>query len=530
MGSIVTDEFGQSFQIRPEDSLSLRDKECLFANVNTVASIAEFISSSLGPTGMDKILIDQDDNITVTNDGATILKGMDLTSNPISQLIMQLSQSQDEEVGDGTTSIVVLASSILQQAKRMIQKGMHPTKIAEGFSRALALASSHLRSIGEPIADLRSYMIKAAKTSLSSKIVSAGNFSNFAELCVDAVLATADLERRDLDMELINIQERKGGNLFDTALVKGIVLNKEFSHQQMRKNMQNAKIALLSCPFEPPKLKTKNSLLVSTAEDYKELEKYEQNKFKEMIDRVKQVRADVVMCQWGFDDEANSLLVKNDLPAVRWVGGHELGMLAAHISGSIIARFEDLTEADLGTGNVREETLGTDSEKIVVVENVEQKKSVTILVRGSTKFVIEEAKRSIQDAICTVRNLLVWSDIVFGGGSAEISASIHLSKEARDCSAETEEAIRGFARALLEIPLTLASNSGFEPLSYIEGLREAQLSTGDHTLGVDCLETGERSMRKAEVFEPLNSKIRQFQMATELVCMILKIHDVILIK
>ncbi|KAI4291555.1 T-complex protein 1 subunit epsilon [Pancytospora philotis] len=527
MAQILTDEFGQSFQAGEGSGAALRGNECIFANIATVESIAAFVGSSLGPTGMDKILVSPDGNITVTNDGATILQEMEMTTNPISKLVVQLSQSQDEQIGDGTTSIVVLAAAILRQARGLIEKGIHPIRIAEGFATAQELAVEHLRRISEPIGDLRACMLRAARTSLNSKIVASANLS---ELCVDAVLAVADMERRDVDLDLISIQSRVGASLASTRLIRGIVLSKPFSHPQMKKEFKNARVALLSCPFEPPKLKTKNSLLIKSAEEYRALEQYEKDKFLEMVRAVKAAKADVVMCQWGFDDEANSLLLSEGLPAVRWVGGHELGLMAAHISGQIIARFEDLTEAALGTASVCEETLTTESEKIIIVENPEQKKSVTILVRGSTEYVIEEAKRSVQDALYAVRNILVNQSIVYGGGSAEIATSNFLLQSTADLSPEAECAVRAFGAALLEVPMTLAMNSGLEPIGYVERTRELQLSSGDAAIGIDCLGTGERSMRKTEVFEALSSKISQIRMATELASMILKINDVIQIN
>lgn len=523
----MTDELGQSFRVSGNDGLALRGKECVFTNIATVESIAAFLRTSLGPAGMDKILESPDKKITVTNDGATILQEMEMTTNPISRLIVELSTAQDEAIGDGTTSIVVLAAAILKQAKGLMERGIHPIKIAEGLAVAQRLSVKHLEEIGEEVSDLRACMLRTARTTLGSKIVAS---ANFAELCVDAVMSVADIERRDVDLGLITVRSLPGGDLAATRLINGIVLDKSFSHPQMKKTISNARVALLSCPFEPPKLKTKNSLLVKTAEDYKALENYEKESFVSMVQAVKASKADVVMCQWGFDDEANSLLVAEGLPAVRWVGGHELGLMAAHIDGQIVARFEDLSEAKLGTANIREETLTTESEKIIIVENPDQRRSVTILVRGSTEYVVEEAKRSIWDALCAIRNILVHPFIVYGGGSAEISTSIFLGKAAASHPPEIEAGIRAFATALLEIPLTLATNSGFEPFDYVEKIHEMQLALDDHTIGIDCLETGEKNMKKAEIFEALASKISQISMATELATMILKINDVIQIN
>lgn len=525
MADLLTDELGQAFQISEEDNTRIRGQQCMAANIGTVRAIADFLSTSLGPTGMDKILQSKDDNVTVTNDGATILKEMEMTENPVSRLIVQLSESQDEEIGDGTTSIVVLAAGLLGEAQMLLGHGIHPIRISESFELALGHVIGHLHEISDEIVDLRETMLSAARTSLGSKIVSK-SLDRFAEICTDAVLMVADMERKDVNFDLINIESKVGRDVSDTALIKGVVIKKEFSHPQMEKEVVDARIALLSCPFEPPKLKTKHSVVISSAEDYRELERYEREKFSEMIGSIKRSGATIVMCQWGFDDEANSLLMESGLPAVRWVGGHELELLAVHTRGSIIARFEDLSAEDLGRASVREESLGTESEKIIVVESGDADRAVTILVRGANELVIEEAKRSIRDALCAVRNVLTNTRIVYGGGSSEMSCSLSLERFSEGFSGEEQQGILGFGRALEEIPLCLARNSGHDPLGYLSGLRKLQME-GNANAGVDCLDAGEMDMKCARVFDALESKVRQIQMATQLVTMILKIDDVV---
>lgn len=527
MSDLLTDELGQAFQISDENNVSrIRGYQCVVANINTVRSIARFLSSSLGPTGMDKILQSKDDDVTVTNDGATIVREMEMTENPISRLIVQLSESQDEEIGDGTTSIVILAAGLLEQAQHLLQQGIHPIRISESFEVALGHVVSHLESISDEIVDMRGTMEKAARTSLGSKIVSK-SLEKFAWICTEAVLKVGDMERKDVDFELINIEGKVGRDVSDTQLISGVVINKEFSHPQMSKEVKEGRIALLSCPFEPPKLKTKHNVVISNAGEYKSLAEYERRKFVEMIERVQGSGANVVMCQWGFDDEANSLLMENGVPAVRWVGGHELELLAVHTRGSIVARFEDLEASDVGTGSVREESLGTENDKVIVVENMDGDGTITILVRGANELVIEEAKRSIRDGLCAVRNILTNSRIVYGGGSCEMSCSISLEKFSSSYCGEDQQGILGFGRALEEIPLCLARNSGYDPVSYLSSLRKQQVEEKNPRIGVDCLETGERDMRECGVFDALSSKIRQIQMATQLVTMILKIDDVV---
>jgi T-complex protein 1 subunit epsilon len=300
----------------------------------------------------------------------------------------------------------------------------------------------------------------------------------------------------------------------------------------MMKEVKDARIAILACPFEPPKVKTKHSLTISNVEDYKTLASYERETFIKMIQDVKNCGANVVVCQWGFDDEANSLLMENDLPAVRWVGGHEIELIAVHTNGSIISQFEHLTGDDLGRGSIKELSMGTESDKLIIIESGEHNKprAVTILVRGGTEMVIEEAKRSIRDALCAARNVLFCDRVVYGGGSCEVSSSVRLQKEAESYLGEEEAAILAYSKALEEIPLALAKNSGYEPVPCLSEVRKKQVIGGIHSIGVDCLEEGEDDMKTCGVFDSLSSKKLQLEMATQFASMILKIDDVVIGK
>ncbi|KAF9764526.1 T-complex protein 1 subunit epsilon [Nosema granulosis] len=526
MSQLLTDEIGQAFEITQENETRIRGKACLSTNIAIVKDIADFISTSFGPTGMDKILQSKDDDISISNDGATILKEMDMSENPISQLIVQLSKAQDDEVGDGTTGVVILTSALLQQANQLLSKGVHPVRITEGFERALKLSIEHLEKIADNIEDKEKAMVDAAKTSLNSKIVSKA-MEKFARICVDAVMSVADVEREDVDFDLVKILHSTGKDVSETELINGLVIKKEFSHPQMKKEVKDAKVALLACPFEPPKLKNKHSLIIKNAEEYRELQSYERETFVNMIKALKDVGADLVLCQWGFDDEANSLLMENSLPAVRWVGGNDLGLISKHIGGNIISRFEDLKPEDLGRASVSEVSLGTENEKMLMIENSSQKKSVSILVRGANDIVIEEAKRSIQDAMSAVRNVLINKKVVYGGGSAELSTSIFLEEKSKEYEGDQEECVLAFSRALEDIPLILARNSGFDAMDYLTSLRKSQVESDCPYLGVDCFENDQSNMKILNVFDTFSTKVKQLQMATELACSILKISDVI---
>jgi T-complex protein 1 subunit epsilon len=350
--------------------------------------------------------------------------------HPTARLLVELSQSQDNETGDGTTGVVVLAGSLLEQAQGLIDKGLHPLSIIDGFDKACDYAVKHLETIQTKVDYMENnneHLIKAAMTSLGSKVVSKYG-RKLAEIAVNAILSVCDLERKDVNFEMIKVEGKVGGGLEDTMLVHGIVLDKEMSHPQMEKEIADAKICILTCPFEPPKPKTKYNVDIKSAEAYKKLYEHEQTYFKEMVKSVQDSGANFVICQWGFDDEANHLLMQNKLPSVRWVGGTEIEQIALATGGRIIPRFSEIKPEKLGRARiVKEVSFGTQNEKMIVIEDCQVNKAVTILVRGGSHMIVDEAKRCLHDALCVVRNLIRDPRIIYGGGAAEISASIAVS-------------------------------------------------------------------------------------------------------
>lgn len=378
------------------------------------------------------MLVSPDGDVIVTNDGATILEKMEVT-HPMARLLVQLSQSQDNEIGDGTTGIVVLAGALLEQASGLIDKGLHPLQIADGYEKACELAIKRLDEISEEI-DINQNdhenLKLAAMTSLGSKVVNKCQ-RKLAEIAVDAVLSVADLERKDVNFDMIKVEGKNGKSVDKTQLIEGILLDKNWSHNQMEKEIKDAKICIITAPFEPPKPQTKHNLELSSAKDYKALYKLEQDYFKDMIAKVKNSGANVVLCQWGFDDEANHLLLQNELNAVRWVGGVDIELLSMTTGGTIIPRFSEITPEKLGKAQlVKELSFGTNSEKMILIEKGGKSKAVTILVRGGNTMIVDEAKRSIHDSLCVVRNLIKDNRIVYGGGSSEIAASLAVHKSA----------------------------------------------------------------------------------------------------
>jgi T-complex protein 1 subunit epsilon len=527
---VAQDEMGRPFIIVRDqgNKKRLHGNEAKKQHILAARSVASIVKTSLGPRGLDKILISPDGEITITNDGATILTQMEL-DNEIAKLLVELSRSQDDEIGDGTTGVVVLAGALLDQALELIDKGIHPIKIANGFDEACKVAIAQLDKISEDIETNKAdILLRAAKTSLGSKIVSKAH-EQFAQMAVDAVLSVVDNERKDVDFELIKVEGRVGGSLEDSRLIKGVVLDKDFSHPQMPKKIEDVNIAILTCPFEPPKPKTKHKLDISTVEEYKNLQDYEQEKFKEMIKYVQDSGANLVICQWGFDDEANHLLLQNQLPAVRWVGGPELELIAIATNGKIVPRFEDLSKEKLGkAGKVYELEFGTTRDRMLVIEECANSRAVTCFLRGSNKMIVDEAKRALHDSLCVVRNLIRDDRVVYGGGAAEITSSLAVSEAADKQKGIDQYAFRAFADALDQIPMTLAENSGLDPIETLSNLKSRQLKENNANLGVDCLGKGSNDMKELFVVDPLIGKKQQLSLATQLTRMILKINDVII--
>lgn len=545
---LLADEYGRPFIILKEQQAKNRVKgvEATKSNILAAKSISNILRTSLGPKGMDKLLVSPDGDVTITNDGATIMTQMEI-HHQVAKLMVELSASQDDEIGDGTTGVVVMAGSLLEQAESLLNKGIHPVRIARGFETAAQVAIEHLEKISERVEftkDNLTPLTETAKTTLNSKILQPYK-EKMAKIAVDAVIDVADLERHDVNFDMIRMEGKTGGSLEDTQLVNGLVLDKEFSHPQMPTEVKDAKLCILTCPLEPPKPKTKHKLQITSAEAYEELYNQEQEYFRDMIQKIKDSGCNLVICQWGFDDEANHLLLQQDLPAVRWVGGVEIEHVAIATGGRIVARVEELSAEKLGTaGTVKQLSLGTNNsrrqERILVLEDCANQKAVTVLVRGGNKMIVDEAKRSLHDAMCVVRNLITDNRIVYGGGSAEISCSIAVKKYADSVTGVDQYAIRAFADALDDIPMALAENAGLSPIEEVAAIKSRQVKEDKPTIGLGLLSvdqaelktdgvTGYHStdMKDVGVFETLIGKQQQLQLSAQVVKMILKIDDVI---
>lgn len=529
-GSIAFDEYGRPFIIiRDQESKGrLSGIEAHKSHIMAAKTVAGVLKTSLGPKGLDKLMVSPDGDITITNDGATILKMMDV-EHQIAKLMVQLSQSQDDEIGDGTTGVVVLAGALLEHAEKLLDRGIHPIRIADGFEMAAKVAVEHLDSISDTYVidpNNKEPLVKLAMTTLGSKIINRCH-KHMASIAVDAIMSVADFSRKDVDFELIKVEGKVGGKLEDTMLVKGVIVDMDFSHPQMPKSVKDARMAILTCPFEPPKPKTKHNLEVKSVEDYRKLREYELSKFDQMVKQVKDTGANLVICQWGFDDEANHLLLQHKLPAVRWVGGPEIELIAIATGGRIVPRFEELTAEKLGkAGIVKELSFGTTKDKMLVIEECHNSRAVTIFIRGGNKMIVEEAKRSIHDALCVIRNIVKDERIVYGGGAPEISCSLAVGKAADKISTLEQYAMRAFSEALESIPLALAENSGLSPIHTLADVKSRQTKENNPRLGIDCLNKGSNDMKEQNVLETLSSKRAQILLAVQLTKMILKIDDI----
>lgn len=542
---VTQDETGRPIYIVRDqgEKQRVRGLEAHKANIAIARALANTLRSSLGPRGADKILVSPDHEITISNDGATIMDKMEV-DNHIARLLVDLSRCQDNEIGDGTTGVVVLAGALLEQAETLLDRGIHPIRISDGYEQACGVCVEHLRKVADKFSfsrEDREPLIKAAMTSLGSKIINRYH-RVMAETAVDAVLGVADLERHDVDFELIKVRAKVGGKLEDTRLVRGILLDQEMSHPSMAKEVSPARIAVLTCPFEPPKPKTNYKIDIDSAQKYNELYRQEQQFFVDMVKRVKDAGANVVVCQWGFDDEANHLLAQEGICAIRWAKGEDIEAIALATGARIVPRFEELTPAKLGHADkVAETSLGTASDKMIVIEGFSKRRNgegefvdssvpsnvSTVFIRGGNAMILEEARRSLHDAMCVTRNIVRDPYVVYGGGAAEISCSLAVSEAAEHVGTIEQYAMRVFAEALDSIPLTLARNSGLNPIESLARVKAAQKKEANPRLGIDCMAKGTSDMREQNVFETLSSKIQQLLLATQVVRMILKIDEVI---
>ncbi|MEM0118399.1 MAG: thermosome subunit beta [Conexivisphaerales archaeon] len=518
---------GQPVLILKEGSAETKGREAQRNNITAATLVAEIVRTSLGPRGMDKMLVDTLGDVTITNDGATILKEIDV-QHPAAKMMVEISKATDSEVGDGTTSTVVLAGALLEKAKSLIDKDVHPTIIVDGYRKAAQTAMKELDKISIKVSpDDRNTLLKIARTSLATKLVSRDS-AHLANLIVDALLLVADKNQEGkykVDIDNVKVEKKPGGSILDTQLVRGIVVDKEVVHAGMPKRVENAKIALINAPLEIEKTEFDAKINISDPAQMKAFLDEEANMLRDMVEKIKQVGANVVVCQKGIDDIAQHYLAKSGILAVRRVKMSDMEKLAKATGGRIVTTLEEITESDLGFAALVEERK-IEEDKWVFIEGCKNPKAVTILVRGGGQRIVDEAERSVHDAIMTVKDVLEKPAVVAGGGAPEAELALRLRDFASSLPGREQLAVQKFAEALESIPLTIAENAGMSPLDVQVELASAH-SQGKLWYGVDALANKVGDMYAKEIIEPVSVKEQIIKSATEAASMILRIDDVV---
>jgi len=502
-------------------------KEAMRANIMAARAIAEVLKSSLGPKGMDKMLVDSLGDITITNDGATILKEMDV-QHPAAKMMVEISKAQDDEVGDGTTTAVVLAGELLKQAEVLLDKNVHSAIINSGYKKAVIKAEEILRKIAIPVDINDEETLKdVAMTSISGKVVSIAA-EHLARIAVKAVKQITEEEGGKLiaDVDQIQLIKRKGGSILDTSLVYGVVLDKEVVHPGMPKRIEKAKIAVLDCPLEVEKTEIDAEIRISDPAQMRAFLDQETEILKKMVDKIKSVGANVVFCQKGIDDVAQHFLAKYGILAARRIKKSDIEKLARATGARIVTNIDDLTEADLGYAELVEERKISE-EKMIFVEGCKNPKSVSILIRGGLERFVDEAERSLKDALHVVADVIKEPKVLAGGGAPEIEVAKELRKYAASVGGREQLAIEAFADALEVIPRTLAENAGLDPIEIITELRALHSNPNNIWYGVDVYEGKPNDMLKKRVIEPLIVKINAIKTACEEASFMLRIDDII---
>ncbi|MDA4134596.1 MAG: thermosome subunit beta [Thaumarchaeota archaeon] len=517
---------GTPVLILKEGSNQSKGKEAQRNNIAAAKLIAEIVKTSVGPRGMDKMLVDSLGDVTITNDGATMLKEIDV-QHPAAKMLVEVSKATDNEVGDGTTSAVILAGALLEKAEELIDKGVHPTVIVEGYNKAARKAVEFLGEFAEKVSPTnKEWLIKIARTSMQTKLVSR-EAQELAELVVAAATQVAEKTGTTYKVDLSNIKVEKkpGGSLKDTKLVMGFVLDKEVAHSGMPRKIENAKIAIVNAAFEIEKTEFDAKLNISDPSMMKKFLDEETHMLKEMVDKVVAIGANVLICQKGLDDIAQHYLAKAGILAVRRVKESDMTNLAKATGARIANNFEDLSSKDLGYAALVEERK-VEQDKWVFIEGTKNPKAVTILVRGGTQRIVDEADRSLHDALMVTKDVIEKPAIVAGGGAPEAEMATRILKWTDTLMGREQLAAQKFAEALETIPIALATNAGLDPIDTMVEIR-AKHAEGGKWFGIEAKQARVMDMHRENVIEPLAVKEQIIRSATEAACMILRIDDVI---
>ncbi len=509
-----------------EGSSRSRGKEAQHSNIMAAKVVAETVKSALGPKGMDKMLVDSFGDVTITSDGRTILDEMDI-QHPAAKMMVEVAKTQDNEAGDGTTTAVIISGALLDKAEGLINKNVHATIIIDGYKKASDRALKTLEKIAIPVdLSLQGYLKKAAMTAMASKLV-AEHRGYLADLAVKAILQVAEKEagKYKADVDDIKVEKKPGESVRETKLINGIVLDKEVVHSGMPKRVENPKIALLDSALEIEKTEFDAKINIESPEQMDAFLKQEETMLREMVDKITATGAKVLLCQKGIDDMVQHFLSRKGILVVRRIKKSDMEKLSKATGGKIITNLDDINPADIGYASlVEERKIGND--KMTFVEGCKNPRAVTILIRGGTERIVDEAERSLHDALCVVRDIVEEPKVLAGGGAPELEVSRALKKYAGMLPGREQLAVECFAEALEAIPLTLIENAGLDPIDILSELR-ARHEKGETWTGIEVHSGKVQDMTQAGVFEPLAVKKQIIKSATEAASMILKIDDVI---
>jgi thermosome len=521
---------GQPIIILKEGTEREKGKGAVYNNIAAARAVADAVKSTLGPKGMDKMLVDSLGDVTITNDGVTILKEIEI-EHPTAKMLVEVAKTQDDEVGDGTTSAVILSGELLKQAESLIEQEVHPTIIVNGYRMAAAEAVKRLRALAFDVKrDDKATLRSIARTAMSGRSV--GTSADFlADIAVDAVKSIIEEVAGEVraDVDNILVQKKHGGNLTDTALIDGVVLDKERVHPRMPKFVRDAKIALVNRALEVKKTEVNEEIRIRDPAKLQMFLDEEEKSLKTMVDKIQKSGANVILCQKGIDDVAQHYLAKEGIYAVRRVKESDMKKLAKATGARIVTNLDDLTAKELGKADlVEERKVGTDD--MTFVMGNKKARAVSILIRGGTEHVVDEVERILHDALRVVSAAIEDGKAIAGGGAAEIELSISLKDYAASVGGREQLAIEAFADSLDVIPRTLGENAGLDPIDVLIKLRAAHQSKGGKAMGVNVLTGEPQDMIKANVIEPLRVKVQEIDSATDVASMILRIDDVIASK
>ena len=512
-----------------ESALQQKGRDAQKNNITAAKLVAELVKTSLGPRGLDKMLVDSLGDVTITNDGATILKEID-AQHPAAKMMVEISKTIDTEVGDGTTSSVIFAGALLEKAEKLLEKDVHSTVIIDGYEAASAKALELLGELAKVIKpDDRESLIKIAKTSMQSKLVSEDSVP-LSKLVVDAILKIVEIDgdKHSVDLDNLKVEKKAGGSIDDTSLINGIVLDKEIVHSGMPTKIEKARIALVNAALEVEKTEMSAEIRISDPTQMQQFLEEENKMLKSMVDKVHSIGANVLICQKGIDDIAQHYLSKHGILSVRRVKESDMTKLAKATGGRISTNLDDISANDLGSAEIVQQKK-VESDKWVFIEGCKNPRSVTVLIRGGSQRVVDEVDRSLHDALMVVKDVVEKPSIVAGGGSPEAYLSTELNEWAGSYDGREQLAMKQYAEAFEIIPLTIAENAGMDPIDTIIALRANQ-SSGKQTMGINAKEGKIGNMFSLDIVEPLAVKEQIIKSATEAACMILRIDDVIAVS